>query len=198
MRFAARLGLVVVAAALGACGPPPMMHGPGTLTIDFKPMPAALADLTLSAVSIHLSHIGVFGDLPPSGPPPSDEVQLDGTTATGMSLTVSQLPPGLYSRVEFAVENAMVSGSWRGTPLTAHLGMTFAGSAVDLRSPTGQEVGSNHDGEFTVDVDVGSWFGGDILDTAMIDNGTITCDMQNNPDVTGMLNQRVSASFSLH
>jgi hypothetical protein len=200
MRLNVNLRVLVVALALSACGPPPPPPPPppGTLTVQLTPLPVSVPQLTLSTVTMHITDIAAIGDRPPPGapPPPPIEVQLDALSTAGASVALT-VPPGLYSRVLLVVESVTVHGSWRGTPLTAQLGM-FGGGLVDLRSTTGVEVGAGENGAFMITVDPGVWFANGVLDSAMVTNNMIVCDQQNNPNIAAQLISRVTMSFSLH
>jgi hypothetical protein len=188
--------MLVAIAAASACGPPDMHPPPGTLTVAFKPTPPSVANLTLSSVTLVVDRIMPIGNAPPPGPPPPTRLTIDALSTTGASLDFDHLPQGVYSRVQFSVDGVTVHGSWRGTPLTAMVGM-FGGNQIDLRSSTGREIGPGLDATLSVAVDVSSWFAGDVLDGATSSGGQIVCDMQNNPMVTGQLSMLVNSSFTL-
>jgi hypothetical protein len=215
MRTSTRLSLVSLlglSGALPACGSPAgtTIADAGTqttpVTITFAPNAPTVANLTLMTATMTLSHVHVLGDTPPSGPPPGpkpmemDSVTFDAIVAGG-SLTLTP-PPGLYSRVQFTVENVMLAGTWDGTPFTAHLA-TFQGPRVDLRAATAVEVVSGADAgvvAFTVAVDPASWFAAPSpLDGLMPDmtTNTISCDDMTNAAAAMTLTTRIGQSFSL-
>src|SRR5439155_3826993 len=171
---------------------------PGLLTVTFVPTAPATPDLVLSSGTLRLDHILVIGDAPPPmHMPPMQAVNLD-VLSSGGSLTFTMLPPGVYSRVQLVFENVMLQGTWRGMPFQARLAV-FRPMPVDLRSPTGKELGHDMDVTFTVGVDAGSWFAGNVLDGASPPpgGGTTLIDEQNNFGVTMELTTRVGRSFSL-
>lgn len=191
-----RMLLLCATAALAACGPP-MHPPPGTLTVAFKPQAASVANLTLSSATMMVDHVVPLGNGPPPGlPPPRPPLAIDALSTIGASIDFDHLPQGVYSRVQFSVDAVQIQGSWRGTPLTAMIGM-FGGNLIDLRSPTGEEIGPGMDATLTVDIDVAGWFAGNVLDGATPSGGQIVCDMQNNPMVTGQLSMHVDSSFAL-
>jgi len=188
--------LVAIAAGAAACGPPDGHPPPGKLTVSFVASPANVANLTLSSASLMIDRIMPIGNAPPPGPPPPTHLTIDALSATGASISFDRLPPGLYSRVQFSVDAVMAQGSWRGTPFSALVGM-FGGNQIDLRAATGVALDAGQDATLTVAIDVGSWFGGNVLDGATPSGGQILCDMQNNPATTAQLSMRVNSSFSL-
>jgi hypothetical protein len=180
-----------------ACGPPEGPPPPGKLTLKLAPAALATANLTLSSADMHIDRIMPIGNVPPPHmPPPPPMLDVDASSTMGASFTFDMLPPGLYSRVQLSVEGVMVMGSWRGTPLTARLGM-FGGGMVDVRSATGADVEPSTNATLTVTIDPNQWFAGNLLDGAMTMNGQIVCDMMSNGPITGELNRRVTASFAL-
>ncbi len=190
------LRLIPVALVLAACHPnmqPPMG---GSLAVGFTTAPVDVTGLTLTSATMHLAQIVVLGDRPPPGPPMPAALTLDLVAGTGGTLELDLLPPAVYSRVEFVVDNISLQGSWRGTPLTAMIGM-FGGIPVKLRSANGEDVGPGMNGTFTVTADPNQWFAGDLLDSAVIANGQITCDGANNMVLGMMLAGRVPPSFTL-
>jgi hypothetical protein len=153
-----------------------------------------------------LNEIHVIGDAAPAPPPPGshpmpgmDSVMFD---ALGPAATITVAPPpGLYSRIQFRIQNVALAGTWKGTPFTANLA-TFQGPRVNLRASMAQEVGSGDDAgtvTFTVTANPSAWFADPSpLDAATASaNGTIACDDQNNMMVGFQLTQRIAGSFSL-
>ncbi|HWE31286.1 MAG TPA: hypothetical protein VHB97_24945 [Polyangia bacterium] len=192
-----RFVLLCASAAAAACGPGHEPHPSGTLTIVFAPMPANVASLTLSSAMLVVDRIEPIGNVPPPpGPPPILHVPIDATSTAEATVDFPHLPQGIYSRLEFSVDNVAVAGSWRGTPFTVSIDM-FGGAEIDLRSNVGVPIGPDEGATMTVGVDVSGWFAGDVLDNAMVSGGQITCDAQNNPAVTAQLSSQVAASFSL-
>jgi len=186
------------ACILAACGPASQPPPPGTLTVSFEPQAVNVANLALSSATLRLRSLIALGDRPPQGPPPPVEVTVTVAPPANASFTFDMPPPppGVYSRLQFLVEDATIAGTWRSTPFTAHLGM-FGGGMVNLFSASGTEVGAGHDGAFTVTVDANAWFAGNLLDTAMVSGGQITCDQSNNPSVAMQLTMRIAQSFAI-
>lgn len=188
------VGLVVLA----ACDPE--THGPrsGVITVDIAPRPAATAGLVLSTARMHLDHIGVFGD---TAPPPPVDADLD-ALSSGLDVTFTDQPQGLYSRVRFGVSRVVINGAWRGVPLEARIDMGPGPgnmNVVDLRAPSGheQELGPEQDVTFTVAVDVPAWFAGGLLDAAVPRDGRIVLDNTQNAEITRQLGARITRSFLL-
>jgi len=191
------LALTVLAAT--ACGPAPTPD-PGKLTVRFTPDALTTPELRLDMANLRLGRIVVFGSVPPPPgmmPPMPTDVSFDALSATGASLTFDSLRQGIYSRVQLLVEMAALDGAWRGTPFHARLGGMFGGGMVDLRSPTGRELAPGQDVTFEVGVAPNQWLGDGILDSAVVTNGQIVCDMQQNPTLARELIDRVARSFFL-
>lgn len=191
-----RVLLGCLSVALVACGQGEHHAPPGTLTVSFQPQAAVVADLTLSTAMLSIDRVQPIGNSPPMMPPPPTRLLVDALSPTGASIAFDRLPPGVYSRVQFSVDDTTMQGTWRGTPFVAHVGM-FGGSQIDLRASVGAELDPGRDLELTVRIDVASWFDGNVLDGASAAGGQITVDMSSNPQVAGALLGRVASSFSL-
>jgi hypothetical protein len=198
-RFAAAASLWG-AAALGGCGGQPGGSGPqpGTLTVDVKPAVSAVTGLHVTSGRVQIEGLTVLGDVAPDGRSMISEFNLD-LLSSGASFSLSMLPQGVYSRVRFTVDHAVVAGTWRELPLSISIeGGDDAGSAsvVDLRS-NGVEVTPGHDGELALGLDAGSWFAGNILDSATPVQNQIVIDGSHNATVAAQLLARIPASFAL-
>jgi hypothetical protein len=193
MRFSRYL--LIGALLAGACGPPPQPMN-STLTVAFAPKTASVADLTLSKATLVVSHVQPIGNAPPQNPPPPVMLTIDALSSTGASLPFDHPPPGLYSRVQFSVDDVEIDGTWRGTPVHAMVGM-FGGNQVGLRAPSGHELDEGMSVTLTVDIDVGAWFAGDVLDGASMNGGQLECDMQSAPPCAGRLSMQIDQSFTL-
>lgn len=199
-------GVATLAAGTG-CDPDPPKVDPGKLTVTLTPHTIALPGLTLDSVTAHIRGVQVYGDVPPTGPPPDpDHLDFNPATDTPVSLTWDSLRQGIYSRVRLNVAQVNLSGSWRSTPLTIDLGRPPNGMGpppgpneglVDLRSATGKELAPGEDVAFTVDVDAPSWLDATLLDSAVAQNGEIHCNQMDNEAVAAEVMQRVLYSFSL-
>lgn len=196
MRLPISALLVCAAALAGACGPPKPPPPGGTLTVTFAPGPASVANLTLTTATLTVDHVQPIGNVPPQMPPPPMILTINALSPDGASLEFEHLPPGVYSRLQFSVDSATIQGTWRGTPLSAEIGL-FGGIPVDLRSNGGAQLGPGQDATLTVAVDVAGWFAGDVLDMAMPMGGQILCDGQHNQTVTNRLSMQVNGSFTL-
>lgn len=189
--------LVLAGVALGACGPGGDQHPPpGTLTVAFGPVAPSVAELTLTSAIVKLDRIQPIGNGPPPMPPMPPRLLLDALSATGASFTFDHVPPGVYSRVQFTVDDVDVQGSWRGTPFVAHLA-PFGGSQIDLRASVGVAIEPGQDATLPVRVDPSAWFGGNVLDGATPAAGQITVDMTDNAAVAGTMLMRLEGSFFL-
>ncbi|MGZ3428653.1 MAG: hypothetical protein ACXVCV_18500 [Polyangia bacterium] len=184
------------AIALSGCGSQPGGNGTpdGVLTVAVQPTVSAVAGLQLSSGRMQIEGLTVLGDVAPDGRAMVSEFNLD-LLSTGASFTLSMLPQGVYSRVRFHVDHATVAGTWRGTPLTLAV-ETSDGSTVDLRS-NGVEVTPGHDGELALGVDAGAWFAGNLLDSALVDQGQIVVDGSHNVTVAAQILSRLPGSFTL-
>jgi hypothetical protein len=197
-----RHGLLACASLLFvACGPPAVHPEPGKLTVAFTPEPPSIPELTLSSATLVIDHLQPIGNGPPPMPPPPMPLMIDVLSTAPVARIFDPIPPGVYSRVIFSVDNrngpaVNLQGTWRGTPFVARLG-AFGGNPVDVRGTVGAEIEPGRDATLSVQIDVGSWFAGNLLDQATASNGQITCDMMNNPQVAGALLMRVDQSFSL-
>jgi len=200
-----RVLVTLAALALAGCGPPDHHDNPGVLTVSFTPAPPSLPELTLTSATLLVGRIQPVGNRPPPPPPMllPPPLSIDATATTPAMRVFDMLPPGVYSRVQFALDSdrpdipdVALAGTWRGTPFTAPLGM-FGGTPIEVRATTGAELEPGHDATLAVRIDVGSWFAGNLLDQAMPSGGQILCDMSNNPQVAGALLMRVVQSFSL-
>ena len=170
---------VALLGGLAGCGGPDDRPRAGELSVTFIPLPASVPELQLTSATMRLSHIGVFGNAPPPpGPPPPNDLAFD--ALDGGVRRDFMLPPGIYSRVQLAYENVVINGTWRGTPFQVRLAM-MRGFPVDLRATVGRELSVDNDVAFVVDVDVGSWFAGNLLDGAVASGGQIICDPLTNP-----------------
>lgn len=194
---------LLLAAAIGAgCDG----NGPGvkpensTLTVTFTPAAVSVDGLTLTKATLTIDHVEALGNAPPPHPPPGpmppDHLTLD-LQGAGDSLTID-VPPGLYSRVGFHIEDVSLAGTWKGMPLSARLAM-FQGPRVDLRSATPVEVTSGGTATLSVSVDPAQWFAAPSpLDSATVAaDGSITCNDQQNQATAAALLDRVPPSFSL-
>jgi len=194
------IGFAVFGVALVACGPPEQHPMPGIATVDVAALPLSVPSLTLSTAVLHIDHIELIGDAgSPNGrpPPPPDPGMADlDLLGSGVLFTFDRLPQGVYSRVSVVFSNVRLDGTWRGTPLHAQLA-SFHGPPVDLRSAAGKELSSGQNISFTVTVDTGSWFAGDLLDGAMAVNGQLVLDDQHNATIAAQVAMRIGASFSL-
>ncbi len=193
------VGALLLAASVACgCGQSPGSQPPadGVLTVDIQPAPVSVSGLVLSSAHMQLENVTVIGD---SSNGRLGEVSLDLLAAARM-FTLDMLPQGVYSRVTFRVDSWEAQGTWRGVPLQIQLesgdGSTTAN--VDLRSSSGVELSAGHDVTLTVTVDAGSWFAGDLLDSATQSSSGIVIDgVTNNPSVGATLASRVAASFAL-
>ena len=190
-----RVALAVALLGLVGCGGPDDRPRPGELSVTFIPVQGSVPEPQLTAATMRLSHIGVFGNAPPpGGPPPPNDINFD-ALGGGVRRDFT-LPPGIYSRVQLAYENVVINGTWRGTPFQVRLGM-MRGFPVDLRATVGRVLSVDNDVAFVVDVDVGSWFAGNVLDGAVASGGQIICDPLNNPTITMEVGMRIGRSFVL-
>ena len=113
-----------------------------------------------------IENLTVIGDVAPDGRSMLSDFDLDLLGAT-RSFTFDMLPQGVYSRITFRIDAIHAQGSWRGVPLTIQIEPEDGTpSNVDLRSSSGVELTAGHDATLTVRVDAGSWFAGDVLDSA--------------------------------
>jgi hypothetical protein len=195
LRGHSRLFGVGMALWLSACGGSMAPPRPGEAAVQFLPEGPQVADLTLDLASLRLARVVVLGDAPPPpmGPMPPPEVDLD-LRSGGITMRFTDLLPGVYSRVQLDFHAVMLAGTWRGTPFVAHL-EPQRGTRVSLRAVAGQELVAGQDIAFTVAVDVTSWFADQVLDQAMVQAGSITCDDRANPLVSMQLADRVARSF---
>ena len=191
-----RLLAAVSLTALTGCGNSPGGSGPpaGTLTVDVAPMTSAVNGLVLSAGKVEIEGLTVLGDVAPDGRSMIREFSLD-LMSPGSSFSLSMLPQGVYSRVRFNVDNVSVAGTWKSTPFTIALD-GGDNTIVDLRS-NGVEVTPGHDGALSVSVDPGSWFAGDLLDSAAVSQSQIVVNLTTNTAVGAQLLARVPGSFTL-
>ena len=186
---------VALLGGLAGCGGPDDRPRAGELSVTFIPLPASVPELQLTSATMRLSHIGVFGNAPPPvGPPPPNDLAFD--ALDGGVRRDFMLPPGIYSRVQLAYENVVINGTWRGTPFQVRLAM-MRGFPIDLRATVGRALSVDNDVAFVVDVDVGSWFAGNLLDGAVASGGQIICDPLTNPAITMELGMRIGRSFVL-
>ncbi len=193
------VGALLVAAALaGGCGQSPGMQPPagGVLTLNLTPAAISVADLSLQSAKVQIEGLTIIGDITSARANPS-EVDLDLLGAT-RSFTFDMLPQGVYSRVDFHVDTIAAQGTWRGVPLQVQLETADGTPATDLRSSSGMELGAGHDVTFTVSADGGSWFAGNILDSATQTSSQIVVDQANNTSIGSQLLSRALASFTLH
>jgi hypothetical protein len=200
VRSSGFIGLLVLLAGLAGCGGRPgHPPAPGVLTIHFAPHTVAVSgNLTLTSARLQLDHVTAIGDAPPPNnePPPMGELELD-ALGPGGDVSFSMLLPGLYSRVRFSFSQVMVTGSWKGQPLTVNLGerMGPMGPQVDLYATGGHELGHGEDVTFTVGVDASAWFAGNVLDGAPTGPNGVMVDDQSMVAmaIVGMITQ----SFTL-
>ncbi len=179
---------------------------PGVATVGFTSVPLTAPELSLSAATLRLSHIAVLGNATPpppmGGPPPlpgprpgpSTSLVLDVLSPATASVSLDDLPQGLYSRVEFFVGDVSLAGLWRGTSLRAELVMVMH-KRVDLRTGTPRELGPDLNAPFSVSLDPNLWFAGLLLNGATVTNGQIVCDAQRNPEIAAELTNRIARSF---
>ena len=193
-------GALLMAAALGAgCGSAPGTTPPagGVLTLDVAPQPVSVDSLALTSANVSIEGLTVIGDVTPGANSTLPDFGLDVLGAT-RSFTFDMLPQGVYSRVSFRIDEIHAQGTWRGVPLSIQLESEDGSPAtVDLRSSSGVELAAGHDATLTVDVDAGSWFAGDVLDSATQTSSQITIDSSNNAALAGELLSRAVASFAL-
>lgn len=194
------VGALLVAVALtGGCGQSPGMQPPsgGVLTLNLTPSPISVSGLSLQSAKVHLEGLTVIGDITSARANPS-ELTLDLLGAM-QSFTFDMLPQGVYSRVDFRVDSLQAQGTWRGVPLQVQVETPDGSSStVDLRSSSGMELGAGHDVTFTVSVDGGSWFAGNLLDSAAQSSSQIVVDANNNTSIGSQILTRALASFTLH
>jgi len=191
--------LLVAAALLSGCGQSPGMQPPagGVLTLNLAPSAPSVSGLSLSSAKIQIENLTVIGDVA-SGHASVSELSLDLLGAT-QSFTFDMLPQGVYSRVDFRVDSLQAQGTWRGVPLQIQLEPGDGSAAtVDLRSSSGMELAAGHDVTFTVSVDGGSWFAGNLLDSATQSSSQIVVDQYNNTSIGSQILMRALASFTLH
>jgi hypothetical protein len=190
--------LVGCAAAMLAagCGPGDHHPMPGTLTVDFEPALAGVADLTISSAMLMVDRIQPIGSVPPMGPPPPTHLTIDALATAPATIAFDHLPQGVYSRLQFSVDTVAVAGTRRTTPFSVHIGM-FGGNQIDVRANAGQEIGPGESATLVVDIDVASWFSEAVLDGATVSGGQIVCDGASNPMTTGAISMRVDDSFTL-
>jgi hypothetical protein len=196
VRILVTVMLALTAAAAG-CGPPDHPPQAGQLSVTFTPRPPALANLMLASGALSLDHILVLGDAPPPmHPPMMPPLDLD-VLGSGASITLTMLPPGVYSRVQLSFEDVLIQGTWRGTPFQVRIA-AFRPAPVDMRSPTGKELAHGQDVAFAVTIDANAWFAGGLLDSATPSPGNqILIDDQNNVMIASALMMRIAQSFSL-
>ncbi len=196
-RFAAAAWLWGAAALTGCTSPPGSSSTQdGVLTLAVMPTVSAVSGLQLTSGRVQIDELTVLGDVAPDGRSMVSEFNLDLLSSTGASFTLSMLPQGVYSRVRFSVDSAVVMGSWRGTPFSVALETDDSVAAVDLRS-NGVEVTPGHDGALTLGVDPGTWFAGNVLDGATPVSGQLTIDSSHNAAVAAQLTSRLAGSFTL-
>jgi hypothetical protein len=204
------LAALVVSVAASACGPstPPVQAQQPRLVVKFVPS-ALVPDerLTLTTATMRLGHVNVFGNAPPPGPPPTggtpdggapkDRLDFTALTPGGGELTFD-VPQGLYSLVEFHLENIDLDGTWKGVTFHARPA-GFPGPKVDLRADDAQEALPDQTITFTVAVDPNAWFANAVLDGAKPATGMteIFCDDLNNTAVAHMITTQMAGSFSL-
>jgi hypothetical protein len=188
--------LCAATAVASACGPPGATQPPkpGALTLNLRPTPPTRSGLTVHGGAMKLEQLSVFGDVAPD---PRGMLS-DATVpwASGLALTFTELPPGLYSRVRFSVDEIAIEGTFDGAPLRVNL--ELEGLRVDLRSPTGVELSPGHDAALTVTIAAGGWLDGVALESAERDGGEIRLDENHNRDLLDDIAARIgAASFSL-
>ncbi|HEX4403186.1 MAG TPA: hypothetical protein VH560_00045 [Polyangia bacterium] len=206
------LALAAVLAPLAACGPASSGATPAspTLTLTFTPKAFASTDVTLTTATMTLTDVHALGDTPPSSPPPSmtkpmhmDNVVALNALGGAVAITID-LPPGLYSRVDFDVTDVSLAGTLTATgePFTATLAM-FQGPHVDLRPSSPVEVqAAGVDASvptIAIAVDPSTWFAPPSpLDGATPSaDGGVTCDDQQNAPAADALTMRLKPSFSV-
>lgn len=195
-RFDIGLGLALVGAlaVLAGCGGAPMQPPQvGTLTVSLTPTVPASGDLVVQGGQLELEGLSVFGDVAPDPRTMLPQVHLD-LPGMGKSFTFDNAPQGIYSRVRLDVDNAEVEGTWRGTPLHASIEPPDQSQAVDLRA-AGQEVGPGMSADFPIVFDVGSWFAGNLLDSAQVVSGEIVIDETHNTALGTQIASNMVASF---
>lgn len=191
--------LLVAAALLSGCGQSPGMQPPagGVLTLNLTPSAISVSGLSLQSAKVQIEGLTVIGDITAARANPS-ELSLDLLGAM-RSFTFDTLPQGVYSRVDFRVDSLAAQGTWRGVPLQVQLETPDGAPAtVDLRSSSGMELGAGHDVVFTVTVDGGSWFAGNLLDSATQTSSQIVVDQYNNTSIGSQILTSALASFTLH
>lgn len=191
--------LLVAAALLSGCGQSAGMQPPagGVLTLDLTPSPISVSGLSLQSAKVQIEGLTVIGDITSARANPS-ELSLDLLGAMS-SVTFDMLPQGVYSRVDFRVDSLEAQGTWRGVQLQVQVETPDGAPAtVDLRSSSGMELGAGHDVTFTVTVDGGSWFAGNILDSATQTSSQIVVDQYNNTSIGSQILMSALASFTLH
>jgi hypothetical protein len=195
VRILVTLMLALTAAA--GCEQPDHPPNAGQLSITFTPKPPTLANLTLGSGALSLDHILVLGDAPPPmHPPMMPPVGVD-VLGSPTSVTLTMLPPGVYSRVQLTFEDVLIQGTWRGAAFQVRIA-AFRPAPVDMRSPTGKELAHGQDVAFAVSIDANTWLAGDLLDSATPSPGNqILVDDQNNVMVAAALMMRIAQSFSL-
>lgn len=189
--------VALLAAALAGCGNPPGRTNPdpGVLTLTLRPGSPAVSGLQLDAARMELEHLEILGDVPAGDRAtlPSAEVDLLGAPSR---YVFSMLPQGVYSRVRASLDHLELQGSWRGMPLHVDVEGEDHG-LIDLRTASAAELAPGHDVTLDADIDVGSWFAGDLLDQATAIGGQIEIDEYVNGGVGAELVARAVASVSL-
>lgn len=187
----------VTALAGVACGPPggTQPPKPGALTLTLHPTVPSSSGLVVKGGALRVEQLSVFGDVAPD--PRGMVSDASVPWLSGLQLTFSELPPGLYSRVRFVVDEITLEGTWAGAPLKLKLELDGA-LRVDLRSPTGVELAPGHDAALTVSIAAGGWLDGVALDAAEREGGEIRLDDNHNLGLLDDIAAHVGASsFSL-
>jgi hypothetical protein len=181
-------------AALVGCGgmatPPPP---PGQVSVQLVPDALTVPKLMLTAERLTLENITLFGDVSTANLT-INEVSLD-LLGIPAPLVFPSVPQGLYSRVRFQASEVDITGTYGGVPL--RIQFENDATVVDLRSPTGQEVAPNHNGQFALTVDDNSWYANGLLDGATVSNGQILVSNTSNASIAQTLAMRIAASFAL-
>jgi hypothetical protein len=175
----------------------------GTATVEATSKAFTATDPIITSATMILGPLGIYGDVPPSPPGPSAAfIQLSDTpvSATAIlgpaeSVQLEGPEPGLYSGVQLDFHQVTLTGTWRGTQLMLH--PDRHGPPINLRASTVQELGPEENVTFIVTIDPNTWFTDDLLDSAMIVDGMIVCDDDNNPTVAAQLAANIQAGLSL-
>jgi hypothetical protein len=182
------------------CVTPPLKAPPpsgGSVAVQFKvnaPTVPGLILETCSACTIGLDQLQLIGDSATSETV-SRTVAIDPVVTSSQTVSLANLPQGVYSQLVFNVEQFWLEGTYMGVPLRVRT--DGEGPRVVLRITPPPELVDGNDVSLVVAINADVWWHDVDLSQALLVDGSIIIDALHNWDMLFAITRDMAACFTL-